>query len=66
MNPAAVQQSVKDVVVDLQGDSLIQYDKIGTSNCKHPQSGTYFDVGTSPVDLSLSVRDAIDRFLVIP
>ncbi|KAJ9100080.1 hypothetical protein QFC19_005760 [Naganishia cerealis] len=27
-----VQQSVKDVVSDLQSDSLIQYDKIGTSN----------------------------------
>ncbi|KAI5451973.1 hypothetical protein NCC49_001272 [Naganishia albida] len=27
-----VQQSVKDVLTDLQGDSLVQFDKIGTSN----------------------------------
>lgn len=29
-----VQQTVKDVLSDLQSDNLIQYDKIGTSNCK--------------------------------
>ncbi|GHJ85198.1 hypothetical protein NliqN6_1600 [Naganishia liquefaciens] len=29
---APIQQSVKDVLSDLQGDNLIQFDKIGTSN----------------------------------
>lgn len=29
----SVQQSVKDVLDDLKGDGLVDFDKIGTSNC---------------------------------
>jgi hypothetical protein len=30
----SVQQSVKEVLDDLKGDGLVDFDKIGTSNCK--------------------------------
>lgn len=32
-NIPVVQQSVKDVLDDLKGDGLVDFDKIGTSNC---------------------------------
>jgi hypothetical protein len=32
-NISVVQQSVKDVLDDLKGDGLVDFDKIGTSNC---------------------------------
>jgi hypothetical protein len=33
-NIPVVQQSVKDVLDDLKGDGLVDFDKIGTSNCR--------------------------------
>jgi hypothetical protein len=32
-NIPVVQQAVKDVLDDLKGDGLVDFDKIGTSNC---------------------------------
>jgi hypothetical protein len=43
-----VQQSVKDVLDDLKGDGLVDFDKIGTSNCTYT-----FPLRTSPAVLAL-------------
>jgi hypothetical protein len=47
-NISVVQQSVKDVLDDLKGDGLVDFDKIGTSNCT-----SIFPLLTSPAILAL-------------
>lgn len=48
-NIPVVQQSVKDVLDDLKGDGLVDFDKIGTSNC----TSTFPSVNFLPVTLAL-------------
>ncbi|CED85215.1 Protein involved in meiotic recombination/predicted coiled-coil protein [Phaffia rhodozyma] len=49
-----VSQSVKDVLQELMDDGHVDYDKIGTSNCK---SYTHFDIFWSFQSAAIGLRD---------